>query len=212
MATVAEFTVDPDVFPLGTVFQDLPGVQVELDRVVPTEESVIPYFWVEGADVDDIVAHFSEHPGVRDIEAVDRFDARHLVRCRWVAEYAGILAGLTEASVALLAGVGTADEWRFEVRSDTREAMSEFQQYCADEDIPIRVTTLQTLAPVDTDRQMTDAQREALLLAYEEGYYDSPRTATLSELGEQLGISQQALGDRLRRGTRRLIADELADS
>lgn len=212
MATIAEFTVDPGVFPLDTVFEDLPGVQVELERVVPTEESVIPYFWVEGTDAGDIVCHFSEHPGVRDIQAVDRFDSQHLLRCEWVADYAGILAGLTETNVALLAGVGTIDGWRFEVRSETREAISEFQQYCTDQDIPIRVTTVHALGPMDTDLQITEAQQEALLVAYDQGYYDSPREATLSDLGDELGISQQAVGDRLRRGVRRLIADVLVDS
>lgn len=212
MATVAEFTVAPDVFPLGTVFEALPDVQVELERVIPTEESVIPYFWVEGTDVDDVVTHFSMHPGVRDIRAVDRFDSRHLLRCEWVAEYTGILAGLTEANVALLSGVGTEDEWRFEVRSESREAIAEFQQYCLDEDIPIRVVTIHTLGPMDTDLQLTDAQREALLEAYDQGYYDSPRDATLSDIGEDLGISQQAVGERLRRGVRRLVADVLVDS
>lgn len=57
---------------------------------------------------------------------------------------------------------------------------------------------------------MTAAQQEALLLAFESGFYDSPRTTTLAEIGDELEISQQAVSSRLRRGTRRLIANTLA--
>ncbi len=212
MATVAEFSVDADVFPLGTIFNDLPGVRVELERVVPTEETIIPYFWVEGADVDDIASHFLEHPGVQDVRAVDSFQSQYLMRCEWVTEYAGILTGLAESEVALLSAVGTTGEWQFEVRGDTRATIRSFRQYCVENDISIRVTALHALAPPEKDLQVTEAQEEALCLAYDRGYYDSPRETTLATLGAELSISQQALGDRLRRGTKRLIAGTLADS
>jgi predicted DNA binding protein len=52
---------------------------------------------------------------------------------------------------------------------------------------------------------LTEPQREALLLAYEQGYYDSPRTTTLADLADQFGISRQAVSNRLKRGTRQLI-------
>ena len=59
---------------------------------------------------------------------------------------------------------------------------------------------------------VTDPQREALKLAYEYGYFNTPREATLAEIAEELGISQQALGSRLRRANRRLIEREIIDS
>lgn len=207
MATIVEFTVESEVFPLGSVFSDLPGVTVELERMIPGEAEIVPYFWVRGADVDDVVAEFADHPGVRDIELVDAFDGQYLMRCEWVTEYAGVLTGLSEAGVVLLEAVGTDEEWTFEVRGDSQAAISDFHRYCEDHDIAITVVALYALTPLETGGEMTDAQREALSLAFDRGYFETPRETTLSELADELGISQQAFSLRLRRGTRHLIAN-----
>lgn len=44
---------------------------------------------------------------------------------------------------------------------------------------------------------ITAKQREAVELAVELGYYDRPRTATLSDLADRLGISESAVSQRL---------------
>jgi len=44
---------------------------------------------------------------------------------------------------------------------------------------------------------LTEKQREAAELAIEMGYYTRPRETSLAEMAEELGISQQALSQRL---------------
>lgn len=44
---------------------------------------------------------------------------------------------------------------------------------------------------------VTDKQREALSVAVEAGYYQTPRQASLQELSEELGISKSAVSQRL---------------
>lgn len=212
MASIAEFTLRVDEFPLGTIFAALPDVTVHLERVVPDTNGVVPYFWVRGADSDTIVEQFLEHPGVRDIRAIGRVGDEHLMRCEWNAEYDSVLDALVAPEVVLLSAVGTADEWTFELRGETRQAIAQFQAYCRDHDIPVTLTELHALRATDSKQDLTDAQWEALALAYEHGYFDSPREVTLSELADKLGITQQALGSRLRRATRRLVARALVDS
>lgn len=47
-------------------------------------------------------------------------------------------------------------------------------------------------------RSITDKQREAVEAAIEEGYYETPRRATLEDLAERLGVSRSAVSQRLR--------------
>jgi len=54
---------------------------------------------------------------------------------------------------------------------------------------------------------LTPQQREAIVLAYERGYYRQPRAVSLAELGEELGISESAVSGRLHRGLGVLIGD-----
>lgn len=210
MATVMEFTSPADEFPLGTVFENLPGVSVELERLIPHDTRVIPYFWVRGAEADDIEAAFEAHAGVVNIDLIDSVDHEYLMRAEWESEYFGVLSALAAANVTVLTGVGTAEGWNFEVRAETSEAISEFRSNCQEKDIQIEITAIHALLPIHGEGyDLTDAQREALVLAYERGYFDSPRATSLDAIADELGISQQALSSRLRRGHRRLIAGAL---
>jgi len=212
MATVAEFTLAADKFPLGTIFAQLPDVTVQLERVIPDANGVVPYFWVRGTDTDALVEHFSEHPGVRDIRAVDKVDGEHLMRCAWEEEHDSVLDALIAPEVVLLSAIGTAEEWTFELRGESREAISEFRKYCHDHGVPVELTELHALRPLDAKEGLTDGQREALTLAYERGYFDSPRATSLEAIADDLGVTQQALGARLRRGNKRLVEQALIES
>ena len=210
MATVMEFTSPADEFPLGSVFETLPEVTVELERLIPHETLIIPYFWVRGAEAEDIETAFEAHSGVTDIRLIDSVEHEYLMRAEWEREYVGVLTALAETNLVVLSGVGTNDGWKFEVRGEGREDIGQFQTYCQDKDIPINITAVHALLPIQGEGyELTDAQREALVLAYERGYFDSPREASLEDVAEELGITQQSLSSRLRRGHRRLIAATL---
>jgi len=213
MATVMEFTSPAAEFPLGSVFENLPGVTVELERLIPHETLIIPYFWVRGGESEDIEAAFEEHAGVANIRLVDSVENEYLMRAEWQPEYFGILSALARASVVVLTGIGTKGGWRFEVRGESQEAIAEFRDFCQENDIPISITAVHAMLPIQGEGyELTRKQREALVLAYERGYFDTPRKASLEEIADELDITQQSLSSRLRRGHRRLIGATLSSS
>ncbi len=138
MATEATFTVPSDQFPLGTVFNQLPNVTVELERIVPARDVVIPYFWVRGTEVSDIEGAFTEHPGVKDIRLVDSVEDEYLLRVEWSVEYADVLTILAETDVPLIEAIGTNQQWTFEIRGDQQSDIADFQRRCRELDIPVR--------------------------------------------------------------------------
>ena len=56
---------------------------------------------------------------------------------------------------------------------------------------------------------VSEKQREALVLALEMGYFEIPREATLEAVAERLDISTKAASERLRRGQTNLLNDTL---
>lgn len=65
-------------------------------------------------------------------------------------------------------------------------------QLCRERAIPVTLTALHALTPIETATEsvLTDAQQEALELACERGYFESPRQVTMEDLGEELDILQ----------------------
>ena len=57
---------------------------------------------------------------------------------------------------------------------------------------------------------LTDRQREALRIAYELGYFDIPRRASLDDVAAELGISASSVSERLRRAQTQLIEETVA--
>lgn len=214
MATEATFTVPSDQFPLGTVFEQLPDAKVTLERIIPAQDVVVPYFWVRGIDVDNIEEKFTDHPGVKDIRLVDSVADEYLLRVEWTLEYSGVLSTLVETGIPLTKAVGTKQRWTFEVRGDDRSDIADFQQRCRELDVPITLTKLHALTPVETETEaaLTDTQQEALVLAYDRGYFETPREVTMEELGTELGISQQAIASRLRRGINHILGRTLPET
>ena len=173
---------------------------------------LIPYFWLRGVAVDDVEAAFESQASVGHIRLIDSVEDEYLMRAEWGEEYVGVLSALARNNIPLLTAVGTKDEWNFEVRGESQEALSEFRSYCQENDIPIEVTALHAMRPIQGDGYvLTDTQQEALVLAYERGYFDSPRESSLEAIGEELGVTQQSLSSRFRRGHRRLIENTLID-
>ncbi|GAA0661860.1 bacterio-opsin activator domain-containing protein [Natronoarchaeum mannanilyticum] len=213
MAAIAEFTLPAADFPLGRVFEERPDVTLELDRVVPTGDTVMPFFWVTDptGDLGSIRDLFEDLPELRSATLMEIVDDRGLFSAEWKPEYMGIMAAVGATGVTVLSATGSTDGWVFELRAASMDQFSEFQRYCDDHDIDVDLTRLSRLSETSPDDEynLTPEQREALVLAYREGYYDDAGRPDQDALAAQFGISRQALSARLRRGYRNLIESTL---
>jgi len=52
---------------------------------------------------------------------------------------------------------------------------------------------------------LTDRQQEVLLTALEEGYYEQPRKATMTDLGEEMGLTSSTVAEHLRKVEKRVL-------
>ena len=211
MAIEASFIVQQADFPLTAVFDQLMDVTVELDRVVPTGEAIIPYFWISADDTDKLTTDLSDELGIEQVKIIDKVEKQMFVRIDWNLDYESILTAIVNTGITLLSGIGKEKQWTFEVRASEQQDLSDFQTYCRDNDISIELSELHAVSPLKSDREydLTDGQREALVMAYSNGYFDSPRDAMQDDLAEELGITRQAVSSRLQRGMRRLVASTL---
>lgn len=215
MSVIARIGVPAEDFPLGKTLRASSHIRVQLERVIPLGETAIPYLWVSDDSVDAIEAAIDADPNVDAVDIVDEVDAEALVRVEWQADSHGLLATLAESDVVLLDGVGSGRSWEFQLRFADHEDMAAFYRQCTDRDISVTLERVHNPAnPEDLglDFSLTDVQRETLLAARESGYFEVPREASLVDLAEQLGVSDTAASQRLRRGIATLVTATLASS
>ena len=211
MATTAEFTIPTDHFPLGHVFETLPNVTIEIERVVPTDHAILPYFWVRNVPVERVQHTLDVQGALESYAVVDDLGTQGLFRAEWDPAVEGVLTGIVETELTLLSAVGTQEEWVFELRAEDTDKISAFQQYCVDHGIDIKLGSLHPLGGKDGVGQygLTPEQREAILFAYNDGYYESPPESNLEAMAEEHDISRQSFTDRLRRGYKNLIQETI---
>lgn len=65
------------------------------------------------------------------------------------------------------------------------------------------------LAPIDSREVLTQRQEEIIMMAYERGYFETPRKIKLKDLSDMTGVSQATLSEILRKGQKKIVVDYL---
>jgi predicted DNA binding protein len=216
MSVIAEFVVGAGGFPMGNDVLYECGWAFELERIIPTEDRTLPFYWVTGIDgdrnVSRYVASVEADPEVESLTLLDRVDDRALFRAVWRLGAGGLIEGLTDPDLVVLELSGDHTGSRLGLRAERRSSLARFREYCRAHSFDVELTRVGELTgfrPPDRGPELSVKQREALETAYELGYFDEPRRAQLAAVGDALGISRQAAGARIRRGTRRLVEASL---
>ncbi|WP_435319381.1 helix-turn-helix domain-containing protein [Haloarchaeobius sp. TZWSO28] len=206
MAIIAEVTIASESFPLGQLTLEEPGMRIELERVVPTDDAVIPFFWAQGGDFEAFEQGAAQLQSVDELTVLDRLDDAVLYRVTWGEDVVSFVSVIAELGATILEAHGN-HKWLFRLRFNDHSDLSSFSSWCSDNDVPFELRRLHTLAEVQNQKYdfgLTDEQREALEIAASLGYYKVPKNATLADVAAELGISEQAAGERLRRAMDKL--------
>lgn len=213
MSTVAEFTIPPTALPGGDTLVENPDNRVEIERIVPTQESALPFFWVWGPEPQRFMEDAEQEPDMAEVSLLERVDGGALFRAEWTPE-SELIQGIKRLNAVIIEATGTSEQWRFQVRTQEWDAFTQFQELFQQQGISVQLDRIFALAELveGNNQPITPDQRETLLTAYREGYFEQPRQTTQAELAEQFDISRRAVSDRIHRGTRNLIATSLLPS
>ncbi len=71
--------------------------------------------------------------------------------------------------------------------------------------------TLEKLTTLEPDMYLTGYQEDVLMIAYERGYFDSPRKTDLKELAKLFGVSIATMSEILRKAQRKVMAEHFKE-
>ncbi|MFC7154667.1 bacterio-opsin activator domain-containing protein [Halomarina halobia] len=211
--TVAEVEIPADEFALHETLAAFGDVVFEIERLVAHDmDRVMPFVWASGADGDELTAALDADPSVENLRRLVDGDGEQLYQMEWIDRIQTLVHMLVQEEATVLAAVGRGDVWRFRVLFPRHSALSETYEYCEENGFALEFTKIYRMddgSGREGGLGLTRMQQETLTAALERGYYGVPREVTTAELADEMGISHQALSERLRRGHEALIENAL---
>lgn len=211
MATIFEFEVPTEEFALHDTLAQLPAVNIEIERVVADDpDRLTPYVWVRADDFDALEAAFDDDPTVDRLETLSEMNEERSYQMTWSGSIEQIVPLLTHHEGTITHASGSADGWRLRVLFPNHDTLSEAHDYLQEADFSLTIHAVYE-AQDDGHIQygLTETQRNTIVTAFNAGYFEVPREESLADMSNQLGVSHQALSERLRRATSSLVESTL---
>jgi HTH DNA binding domain/GAF and HTH_10 associated domain len=211
MATIVRATIPVAEFALSETLSAAPGAVFECERIVENGgQAVMPLIWARGTERETLESGLERDQSVDQFECLAAFDHEFLYRMEWIDQVRLVLQILTNTSATVLDVSGDNEYWTLRIMYPYRDELSETSEFCDRYELSFEVERVRELSSETAGRYgLTDEQFDALTVACEEGYFDVPRKADLGDLANEIGISHQALSERLRRGHEVLIKETL---
>ncbi|RKD97213.1 helix-turn-helix domain-containing protein [Halopiger aswanensis] len=207
MTSIADIEIPADGTGLGELFEAVPSLNCEMERVIASSGHGL---WLSGASQDDVEAALAESTEIEEYTMISSDGDRWLYDIEFDPDTVDPFTVVLEEGGTVLSASASNDTWLLSVRVVDRESVSTLYDRLVDNDVTPTIVRLFDVAE-ETHSQcgLTARQYETLVAAIDHGYFEIPREVSMQELSDELGISHQALSERLRRAYRALVTSEL---
>lgn len=211
MSIVGDFTIPAESFALSHALSRAPEITIDTDRLAShSPKEVLPFLWATDGDFERFNDALGDDPTVPDASIADETENEVLYRMEWADTVCDLVHEMVDHHAAILEASATGDEWQLRLRFAEEEMVSSFQEHFHETGREFEVKQLyHPTEPRQRAFGLTAEQHEALVAAAREGYFAIPRELSAEELGESVGVSANAVSERLRRGCDTLIRSGL---
>lgn len=207
MTLTGEFRLESYRLPLVDVAAAVPEVTLRL--VYGEQPDTGPFvFFVRasGSTFDGLERAFDRSPWIRDHDRISETEWMRVYRLESTSHRPNAIEKLRFGRTYTESVTFLSDGWRISQQFADRDALATFRDACDEMDLSFRLDRLYDTNTTNIELiGMTEKQREALLTAYEMGYFTVPRRASMADVATAIGISLPALAERLHRAEAHLI-------
>jgi predicted DNA binding protein len=170
------------------------------------------FFFIDGGG-ESIEAAFERDHTVERWTKLSRSESGSVYRLQHSPETILLSPKTVEYGGLMREAISDATGWTLRLQFPDRKALAHLWEFCKAKDVVFDLRQMFRHQPwMDPDLgALTDPQLDALITAYEEGYFEEPRAISLEGLADILDISPTAVGGRIRRGTAALIESTLIE-
>jgi predicted DNA binding protein len=213
--------VELHLMPDGHAFPGLDKSLRDLDAV--SRETMMNFDWhsdgtytlvyrLSGEDTDALDDHLADHEQVQTYDIVEEDDRIYAFVHLTPRESLSRLLEIAESHQLILETPFQFTERGIRVRvaGEEAELQSAFAEGTDEIEIDVESTGMYSPDEPDFVEQMTERQYEALVTAFDLGYYETPRTISFEEVADELDCAPSTANELLRRAEAALVSSVLA--
>lgn len=210
-ATVFEVEAPASTLALYDTFEREPGVEFRMEQMVGgANDRIMPFVWVSGTDSEHAEELLAIDSSVRTVSRLGGGNDATLFEITFNDAICSFAETIFERDGVMLHASGKDGVWSFRLRFANHQDIGGVfdDAFCRQYEATVTRLYSDQESPA-THNGLTNKQQQALSAAHEMGYYTVPREVDLRAVGDRLGVSRQAVSERLRRAHESLIGDHL---
>jgi predicted DNA binding protein len=210
-ATLITGRLPTEAFALEDTLSTVPDLSVSCASLVTAGETApLPLLWFQTDAPETLASALASDPTVAGADPLVHTDDRHLYRMEWTPDIRSLCQILLNTQAILIDACANETHWTVEILYPDRENIRQTSEFCEHYNLSFEIDSLRSLDPDQTTQcGLTSAQYEALTVAYQHSYFTVPREVDLNDIADELGVSHQAVSERLRRAHHTLITTVL---
>ena len=191
----------PEQVWVSSLSKRYPDAAFTVLAAMPADDTGVGLVEVSAADVEPIVTAIDDHESVTSVTVLEAQPDRALVQFETTQPL--LIRSLSEAGIPLELPITIEDGEVTVELAAPREKLSELGTLL--ENFGIQFDLLSITQSIDTQSLLTDDQYDLLEEAVERGYYDTPRTCTLTDLAEAVGLAKSTTSEKLHRAEGKVL-------
>ncbi|MFT4889402.1 MAG: hypothetical protein ACI9YT_000311 [Halobacteriales archaeon] len=214
MALIAELHLHGDMILFEETFDRAPNAECTFEDVhyVTRENDATHYvffWWVTAADFVAFEEALEADPTVNAHRVLTELDDRRLFRVRTRSlrpDQPLVFPEFREHDISAIESKRDVEGLHLKARFPDRDALESFVERVGDIARHVDAKRLYTDGGTSlVESMLTRKQRDALTVAFDRGYFDSPSRVTLAELAADRDVTPQTVSDHIRAGVKKLV-------
>lgn len=191
----------PEAVWVGRLTRSHPAVRFRILSAFADDAAGVALVEMVGPDLDSVLAKMESFDAVTDLEVLQRGDGRVLVQ--FETSLPLLLRPVQDSGIPLELPFEIIDGEAVWELTASRDRLSALGEQLDAFGIPYAVDHVrEDVAP---GRVLTERQRDLVQAAIDHGYYDTPRTCSLTELADEFGLAVSTSSEILHRAEGRVM-------
>ncbi|MFB6153834.1 MAG: helix-turn-helix domain-containing protein [Halodesulfurarchaeum sp.] len=192
---------------IGEITRDFPQAEFRILAALPGEDTGVGLVEITATDLPAVIRAIDSAPEVTELNLLRRHDDTALVQFETTEPM--LLFPIVGSGIPLempFSIVDGAADWEI---TTSQDRLSELGDQLEAFDIDFTVEEIRY--HLQTEQLLTDQQETLVRAAVKEGYYDTPRECTLTELAETVDLAKSTCSETLHRAEGKVIKEFVAE-